>query len=179
MFLSISPCALHPWASSYSSLPKQDVHMGLIWKPYLEHIILILYQLSWARTSDIFCTSSLKALILLVLNSYYRWCNCSLQLLCYQWTEIFLPPSWASQKIKSQSFFMLSPCTVVFCRTGGRGSRIVHPPWSPLTSLSRHNPQGLLLCLGQNFDQHICRDSWILVWHLADLSWTFKTRYES
>ena len=126
-----------------------------------------------------FCISSLKAQILLVLNSYYHWYNCSFQPLCYQWSEIFLPPSWATQQIKSQSFSTSSSCIVVFCRTRGRGSRLADPLWSPLTFLSWHNPQRLLLCLGQNFDQHICRDSWILVWHLADLCWTSKTGYES
>lgn len=74
---------------------------------------------------------------------------------------------------------MSNPCAVIFCRTRGRGSRLADPPWSLLTSLSWHNPQRLLCCLGQNFDQHICRDSWISVWHLAGLCWTSNTGYES
>lgn len=42
--LFMSPCALRPWASScYSCLPKQDIDTGLIWKPYFEQIILMLY----------------------------------------------------------------------------------------------------------------------------------------
>lgn len=93
--------------------------------------------------------------------------------------RFLLPPSWATEQIKAPSFSMSSPCAVIFCRTRGRGSRLADPPWSLLTSLSRHNPQRLLCCLGQNFDQHICRDSWISVWHLAGLCWTSNTGYES
>lgn len=121
----------------------------IIFRVYYPHALSIIFHGQDVET--FFCISSLKAQILLVLYSYYHWCNCSFQPLCYQSSEIFLPPTWATQQIKSQSFSMSRPCTVVFCRTRSRGSRFADPPWSPQI-LSQHNPQCLLVCLGQNFD---------------------------
>lgn len=90
--LSISPCAsMSKWLLFMSPKAGRShwTDWEIIFTVYYPHALSITFYGQDVET--FFCISSLKAQILLVLYSYYHWCNCSFQPLCYQVRFSFHP----------------------------------------------------------------------------------------